>query len=128
LTNRVPAVVDIAGQTVKRPTSSVGGANPFPITRASNDPVLKELARLGVSTSQPPASVKRRGQVTLLSDSQRQKLAEQEGQELYNRLSKIVLGKGWQSLPDDARRKQITKFRRQIEESRQARITKLVKE
>jgi hypothetical protein len=118
LTNRVPAVVDVAGKPVQRPASAVGGANPFPVSKANNDPVLKELARLGVSTSQAPASVKRRGQTVPLSDFQRQQLTEQEGQELYTRLSKIVSGKAWNSLNDDARRKQITKFRRQIEESR----------
>jgi hypothetical protein len=125
LTNRVPAVVDVRGQEVKRPSSAVGGANPFPVSKANSDPVLKELARLGISTSQAPASVKRRGQTIQLSDTQRQKLTEQEGQELYTRLSKIVSGKAWNSLNDDARRKQITKFKRQIEDLRPQQIAHL---
>jgi hypothetical protein len=126
LTNRVPAVVDVAGQTVKRPASAVGGANPFPISKAKNDPVLKELARLGVSTSQAPPSVKRHGQTIPLTENQRQKLTEQEGQELHKVLSKIVSKKGWQSLRDDQRRNQITKFRRQIETGRPARIARML--
>lgn len=52
LTSHVPAVTNIAGQEVKRPASAVGGAKPFPVSKATNDPVLKELSRLGVSTSQ----------------------------------------------------------------------------
>jgi hypothetical protein len=118
LTNRVPAVVDVAGRPVQRPASAVGGGNPFPVTTANNDPVLKELARLGVSTTGAPASIKRKGRVTPLTDTQRQKLSEQEGQELYARLSRIISGRGWGSLSDDRKREQITKFRRQIEESR----------
>jgi hypothetical protein len=126
LTNRVPAVVDVAGKPVQRPASAVGGANPFPVSKANNDPVLKELARLGISTSQAPASFKRRGQTIPLTENQRQKLSEQEGQDLHSRLSRIVSGKGWQSLSDDAKRKQITKLRRQVEESRPQRITRML--
>jgi hypothetical protein len=126
LTNRVPAVVDVAGKPVQRPASAVGGANPFPVSKANNDPVLKELARLGISTSQAPASFKRRGQTIPLTENQRQKLSEQEGQDLHSRLSRIVSGKGRQSLSDDAKRKQITKLRRQVEESRPQRITRML--
>jgi hypothetical protein len=99
-TQSVGEVIDVAGQPVKRPASAVGGMNPFPISTAKNDPVLSELARLGVSTSQAPPSIKRRGKETILTDSQRQKLTEQEGQQLYRRLRRIVLGKGWQSMSD----------------------------
>jgi hypothetical protein len=105
--------------------NNLGGANPFPVTTATQDPVLKELARLGVSTPQAPTSFKQRGQTIPLTENQRQKLNEQEGQELYTRLSK-KLGKGWNSLTDDAKRKQITQIRRQVEESRAQRITQLL--
>jgi hypothetical protein len=125
LTGRVPAVTNIAGQEVKRPGSAVGGANPFPVSKTVNDPVLTELARLGVSTTQAPATVKRRGRLTQLTDTQRQQLSQQEGQELYKILSRIVPKKGWQSLNDDQKRGQITKFRRQIEESRPQRIARI---
>jgi hypothetical protein len=128
LTSRVPAVIDVAGQPVKRPASAVGGANPFPISTAKNDPVLSELSRLGISTSPAPASVKRRGTETPLTNAQRQKLSEQEGQELYKVLSRIVPGRGWQSLSDDARRKRISKLRREIEQGRPARVARTVNE
>jgi hypothetical protein len=124
-TQSVGEVIDVAGQPVKRPASAVGGMNPFPISTAKNDPVLSELARLGVSTSQAPPSIKRRGKETILTDSQRQKLTEQEGQQLYRRLRRIVLGKGWQSMSDQAKRAKITKMRKEIEESRPQRIARM---
>jgi len=127
LTTRVPAVIDVAGKPLQRPASAVGGANPFPITTAKHDPVLDELARLGVSTSQAPATYKKRGRATELTAAQRQQLTEQEGQELYKALSRIVTGKGWQGLNDDQKRKQITKFRRQIENERPQRIARMMK-
>jgi hypothetical protein len=126
LTDRVPAVVDVRGQQVKRPGSAIGGANPFPVTKANNDPVLKELARLGISTPQAPTSFKRRGQVTPLTDRQRQQLTEQEGQEFYKIMARIVPRPGWQSLTDDAKRKQITRFRHQIEQGRPQRVTRML--
>jgi hypothetical protein len=127
LTNRVPAVVDVAGKPVQRPASAVGGANPFPVSKANNDPVLKELARLGVSTPQAPTSFKRGGKSIPLTENQRQKLSEQEGQELYKRLSRSVPSKGWDSFTDDAKRKKITEMRRKVEESRPQRITQMRK-
>jgi hypothetical protein len=126
LTSRVPAAVDIAGKTVQRPASAVGGANPFPISESKNDLVLSELARLGVATSQPPASIKWRGKQTQLLDSERQQLAEQEGQELHSRLSQIVGTTGWQRLSDDAKRKRVSEIRRVIEQGRPQRIGKLL--
>ena len=114
LTSAAPSVTDVVGRPVQRPDKNLGGANPFPVTTGTNDPVLKELARLGVSTPQAPTSFKRGGKAIPLTENQRQKLNEQEGQDLYTRLSKIVSGKGWQSLTDDAKRKQVTKIRRQF--------------
>jgi hypothetical protein len=122
LTSAAPPVTDVVGKSVQRPVNNLGGANPFPVTTATQDPVLKELARLGISTSQAPASFKQRGQTIPLTENQRQKLSEQEGQELYTRLSKSVPGKGWDSLTDDAKRKQIVKLRKLVEESRLQRI------
>jgi hypothetical protein len=126
LTNRVPAVIDVAGKPVRRPASAVGGANPFPITTAKHDPVLDELARLGVSTSQAPATFKKRGRTTELTPAQRQQLTEQEGQQLYRILSPIITGKGWKGLNDEQRLKQIARFRRTIEGQRPARITQMM--
>jgi hypothetical protein len=126
LTSKVPAVIDVAGKPVQRPASAVGGANPFPITTAKHDPVLDELARLGVSAIQPPATFKRRGRTVQLTDAQRQRLSEQEGQQLYRILSPIITGKGWKGLNDDQRLKQIARFRRTIEGQRPARITQMM--
>jgi hypothetical protein len=57
-----------------------------------------------------------------LSDSQRQQLSEQEGQQLHRVLARIADGQGWTSPSDDNKRKSIARFRREIEQSRPARI------
>jgi hypothetical protein len=125
LTTRVPAIIDVTGRPVVRPSNNLGGANPFPASTAKNDPVVTELARLGVSTSEAPATIKRRGKSTPLTDSQRQQLSEQEGQQLHKILDRIVGGKGWQSLSDDMKRKNISRLRKKIEKARPARIARL---
>ena len=71
--------------------------------------------------------VKKKGRTTPLSETQRQQLTEQEGQQLYKVLAQIVPKKGWQSLNDDQKRKQIVKFRRQIENERPQRIAQMLK-
>ena len=44
MTSRVPADIDITGQPAQRPVSELGGANPFPISTVTNDPVTKLAA------------------------------------------------------------------------------------
>jgi hypothetical protein len=126
LTSKVPAVIDVDGRPVQRPASAVGGANPFPITRASNDPVMRELARLGIATSQPPTSIKWRGKPTQLLDSERQWLAQQEGEQLHTRLSRVVTTPAWQDLTDVVKRQRVREIRRDIEQSRPQRISKFL--
>ena len=43
LTQRVPPVVDITGQPVRRPASSLGTANPIPISTAKNESRSKRV-------------------------------------------------------------------------------------
>jgi hypothetical protein len=50
----VPPAIDITGQPLRRDVSQVGGMNPFFRTKATDDPVVKELARLGIATPQTP--------------------------------------------------------------------------
>jgi hypothetical protein len=57
----------------------------------------------------------------------RQQLSEQDSTQLHEILSRIIDRKGWQSLSDDNKRKSIARFRREIEESRPARIARLAK-
>jgi hypothetical protein len=125
LTSRVPAVINVAGQPVKRPTSVLGGANPFPVSKANGDAVLKELARLGVSTTQAPATVKRRGKPVQLTESQRQQITMQENQQLYRKLAGVVAGSRWKNMSDDKKRGQIADYRKEIAETRPARIARL---
>jgi len=62
LTTAAPAIIDVTGHSVQRPASNLGGANPFPWTSTKHDPVVDELARLGISTPQPPTQIKWRWQ------------------------------------------------------------------
>jgi len=128
LTQNVPPVIDVAGSPVQRPVSAIGGANPFPFSTATNDPVVSELARLGISTPTPPSQIKWRGKPTQLTDAERQAIAEQEGQELYRRVSKLIQSGAWQRRSDDQKRKALVEFHRMQDEARSARLTKLRKQ
>jgi hypothetical protein len=128
LTQRVPAVVDISGQPVKRPASAIGGANPFPVSTAKDDPTVTELARLGVSTTQPPTSIKLRGKASQLSQIEQQTLAEQEGQALTKAIAKMTQSKSWANITDDQKRARIAELRRDISDTRASRVAKMRKQ
>ena len=125
LTSQVPALTDVVGRPVQRPASALRGANPFPISKQNNDPVIQELARLGIATTQPPASVKMKGKSFQLTGTERQQLAQQEGDLLRGKVAKWIATKAWASLDDDQRRKKIAELRRDITATRPRRLTKL---
>jgi hypothetical protein len=125
LTQNVPAVIDIAGRPVQRPISAFGGANPFPFTTAANDPVVSELARLGISTPQAPTQINWRGKQTQLTDQERQEFAQTEGKELYKRVAKLIQTGAWSRRSDDQKRKALVELHRIIDDSRPARLTKM---
>jgi hypothetical protein len=110
LTQKVPAVRDIVGQPVQRPTSQLGGADPFPITTAKNDPVVNELARLGVSTPALPKAIKQGKKVVTLTDEESEKLAEWEGTQLYKRLSGAIKNQAWKNAPDQRKQAAIKEW------------------
>ncbi len=128
LTSAAPPIVDITGHTVQRPASNLGGANPFPFTTAKHDPIVDELARLGISTPQPPTQLKWRGKPTQLTDAERQQFAEFEGQELYRRVGKLMQSGSWQRRTDDQKRKALVELHRMIDESRPGRLTRMRRE
>jgi hypothetical protein len=128
LTSAAPPITDITGSSVKRPLSNLGGANPFPFTTAKHDPVVDELARLDISTPQPPTQIKWRGKPTQLTDPERQQFAQAEGQELYKRMSRLIQSGAWQRRSDDQKRIALVELHRMIDESRPARLTKLRRE
>jgi hypothetical protein len=99
--------------------------NPFFRTKATDDPVVKELARLGIATPQTPSTIKLRGKQTPLSDDERQTLAEQEGKQLYSRLKNLVTSNAWSQLTDDRKRQRVAELQRGIEASRQRRLLEL---
>ena len=113
---------------MQRPINNLGGANPFPFTTAKHDPVVDELARLGISTPQPPTQIKWRGKPTPLTDAERQAFPEQEGQELYRRVGKLIQSGSWQKRNDDQKRKALVELHRMLDEARAARLTKMRKQ
>jgi hypothetical protein len=125
LTSRVPAAIDISGQPVKRPASSVGGANPFPVTSTNNNATIKELGRLGISTPIPPTKITLRGKPVQLSQAERQRLAENEGQDYYQRAAKLIAQASWARKSDEAKRKILTDVRRSIDEGRAVRVNRM---
>ena len=128
LTSATPPITDIAGRSVQRPTSNLGGANPFPFTMAKHDPVVDTLARLGISTPQPPTQVRWRGKPTQLTDAERQRFAQDEGAELYRRVGRVIQSGSWQRRTDDQKRKALVELHRMVDASRPARLTKMRRE
>jgi hypothetical protein len=125
LTSSAPPITDITGHSVQRPASNLGGANPFPFTTAKHDPVVDELARLGISTPQPPTQIKWRGKPMPLTDAERQQFAQAEGQAIYERMSRLIQSGSWQRRTDDQRRKALVDLHRIIDEFRPARLTRM---
>ncbi len=128
LTQRVPASIDITGKPLQRPASELGGINPFYWRKASDDPTVKELARLGISTPIVPAQIKLRGKPTQLSQAERQQLAQQEGADFSGRVGKAISSGRWQALSDDQKRTRISEIRRAVDDSRQQRLLRLRKQ
>jgi hypothetical protein len=118
MTQAAPAIVNIAGKNVERPTNNLGGANPFPFSTATNDPVVSELARLGVSTPQAPKQI---GKIKL-TDNERQQLMQQEGQDLYTSVSQSMRNGSWQQRTDDQKRLALVELHRQQDGKRPARL------
>jgi hypothetical protein len=118
MTQAAPAIVDVSGRTVQRPINNLGGANPFPLTTARHDPIVDELSRLGVSTPQAPKQI---GKVAL-TDTEKQKLMQQEGRELYQTLAESINNGSWQQRTDDQKRRAITEFHRQQDRQRAGRL------
>ena len=125
LTSAAPPILDLTGHTVQRPASNLGGANPFPFTTATHDPVVDELARLGISTPQPPKQIKWRGKDTQLTDAERQQIAQDEGQELYKRVGRLIQSGAWQRRSDDQKRKALVEVHRMLDDARPARLNRM---
>jgi hypothetical protein len=126
LTSAAPAIVDVTGRTVQRPASNLGGANPFEWTTAKHDPVVDELARLGITTPQPPKQITwRGGQKAQLSEAEQQQLAQVEGQEFYRHVSQRIASRSWQRLNDDQKRKVLVEIHRAIDEARPTRLNRM---
>jgi hypothetical protein len=125
LTSAAPPIVDITGHLVQRPTSNLGGANPFPWTVSKHDRVVEELARLGISTPQPPTTIRWKSKPTALTDAERQAFAEAEGRAFYSRVGKLIQGESWQKHSDDAKRKTLIQIHRAIDEGRPARLSRI---
>jgi hypothetical protein len=125
LTSAAPPIIDITGHRVQRPASNLGGANPFPWSVSKHDPVVEEMARLGISTPQPPAQIKWKGKPTPLTDAERQTFATSEGQEFYKRVGRLVPSNGWQKRTDDQRRKLLVEVHRVIDDGRAARLSRI---
>lgn len=126
LTGRVPADIDVSGQPIKRTPSSFGGANPFPISTQKNNPVLSELARLGIAVENPPAKpINYRGrpipdgQPTPAEALQLQKL---ETQEFYGIASRMIANPGWSKIPDSSKQKILKEIRTKINAGRYGRL------
>jgi hypothetical protein len=130
LTKNVPADIDITGQPVTRTPSSLGGANPFPVSTARKNPVLAELARLGVAVENPPTkaiTVREGNQVVPIPGGQPTpaealKLQRLETQEFYRIASSVISGPGWKKIPDADKKTILSEIRKKVDAGRFGRL------
>jgi len=125
MTGNVPPYIDANGQAAQRPASALGGANPFPVSTAKNDPVIQELARLGVPTTQPPRSIRIRGNASPLTEAEQQAIAHDDNLRLYREVRAAMQSPLWIRTPDAAKQRVIEEMRSDIARSRQARVLAL---
>jgi hypothetical protein len=130
MTGRVPAALDITGKPLQRPVSGLGGANPFPVTTAKNDPVILELARLGIATEPAPKTVKRPGTSKrvvpwTLTPGESTAIQSQDATLLTDWLGKEITRHSWQVKTPDQKRDAIKERREQIAQTRYTRVSRL---
>jgi len=99
--------------------------NPFFRTKASDDPVVKQLARLGIPTPITPPYVKLRGQQSPLSETERQQIAQLEGQDFYGRVTKLIRSSTWPGFSDEKKRERMSDLRRVVSDGRAQRLLKI---
>jgi hypothetical protein len=115
LTKNVPPDIDVTGQPVQRPTSALGGANPFPVTTAKPNPVVDELARLGTPAITAPTTLNiyvngKKTQIPVSPDEGKQ-MAQKEQQAFYTLISEHILDPSWVDLSDAGKKKVIARMR-----------------
>lgn len=118
MTQRVPALIDVTGQPMMRPVSELGGANPFPVSPAANDPAASELARLSIATPAPIKQVSAKGHAFAITPDESQAMLEKEGQEIHEVLSKFVAHPAWTTLNDPLKVEVIKRVRANIVKDR----------
>ncbi len=110
LTGNVPPQIGITGEPLQAPASRLGGANPFPVSTEKANPVISELARLGITVENlPNKPIKVKGvhgkMVELPNSTPTQqeatKLQTLETQDAYRRYSLVVQHPQWQQVPDE---------------------------
>ncbi|MGH9716785.1 MAG: hypothetical protein ACRD4R_08660 [Candidatus Acidiferrales bacterium] len=134
LTNRVPARVDLSGQPVMQPSSQLGGFNPFPARAARNDAVLAELARLGVTQTNPPkktaapakAFAKGAHRPSMpISPREAQQLQTSESKAFYQGAARMMGQPQWAKMTDAVRLEALKRLREKITAARYGRLMEL---
>ena len=125
MTSRVPADIDITGQPAQRPVSELGGANPFPISTVTNDPVTAELARLSIPTPQPIKQVSAQGHAFAVTPAESEAILQAEGRALYGTLATFVRNPNWATLNDETKIGVIKRVRADVAKDRIVRLEEM---
>jgi len=125
MTTRVPASIDITGRSAQYPESGLGGANPFPVSSATGDPVTQELARLSVPTPQPIKQISAKGHAFAITPTESQAILQAEGRQLYGTLSQFVANPEWQKLDDQTKLGVIKRLREDAAKDRIVRLAEM---
>jgi predicted ABC-type ATPase len=134
LTKNVPADIDVTGQPVQKPVSGLGGANPFPVSTEKNNPVVAELARLGVTVENAPTgpvTVKGVGRKkfavpgTTPTPDEAVKIQQLETRDFFTLASRAVSNPQWKAVPDDEKKIILNKLHAAVTKSRLQRLQQI---
>lgn len=102
LSQNVPARLDRFGRDVQREGGPMRRAlDPFNVSTESDDPVLAELGRLGVSMGMPSGRVTLPDNITPLSRGESREVQQAKGGATYDVLMRVISAPGYANLSDD---------------------------
>jgi hypothetical protein len=98
LSDNVPSKMNRFGEDVVRPGGPLKrAADPFNVSPTVDDPVLRELGRLGIRMGMPGGNVSG----IELSNEQERALQRSKGQATHTLLQRVVASPAYQQLPDE---------------------------
>ncbi|HXO04865.1 MAG TPA: hypothetical protein VN884_04450 [Candidatus Sulfotelmatobacter sp.] len=125
LSQRVPARTGLDSSVINRPSSALGGFNPYPVSQETTDPTTLEQARLAQLPK--PLTKPERAGIPDATPREKAQLALQENIFVRNQLAGMQNTPRWKTLSDDQKERVLANLRTRFEKTRTARLLELRK-